>query len=191
MLKFNPLSIPSFGPIFTDLQNQFPPNELKTQAQFEAQLAQDDYHLLLVTDGQQPVAYLMILTDQSTQTIWLEYLAVYQSFHGSGYGQQILKELPAYFPDKRGAFLEIEKPDPKRINTIRRIDFYKRFGAKRLFIDYYYPNKDGALPMDLYFMPFNGQALPETPIVPVVKRILTRLHQASIPHLDDVLAKIH
>ena len=72
----------------------------------------------------------------------------------------IFDSLINQFNTYKGIYLEVEKADESVINTIRRINFYKSLGAKKLDINYFYPNKDGCIELDLYFLPFCKAELP-------------------------------
>jgi hypothetical protein len=52
-----------------------------------------------------------------------------------------------------GMFLEVERPDAPESQQRKRIRFYERLGAKKLYIDYQFPTIDGPYPMYLFFKP--------------------------------------
>ena len=62
------------------------------------------------------------------------------------------------------------------INKYRRIKFYEALGAKKLDIDYVYPNDQGGYPMDLYYL---GKNIPEN-ITEDIKYIFKILHSKDI-----------
>ena len=139
------------------------------------------------------IAFLIILLFKYScylffNTIFIDYIAVYKKFHSQGYGGKILEKLREVFRDKKGCFLEVEKPDLENFNTIRRIDFYQKHGAKKLDINYLYPNEKGFLPMDLYYISYGSE-----PSYYEIKSFITKLFEVvhkDIKHSEEILAKI-
>ena len=94
-----------------------------------------------------------------------------------------------YYLDKDGCFLEVEKPDPNNYNTIRRIRFYDMHGAKKIDLNYLYPNKEGALPMDLYYIGYKPKVPSKDEIKSFIISLFETIHR-DIPHRRKVLAEI-
>lgn len=68
--------------------------------------------------------------------IFIEHLAVSEKLRGRGLGQKIINEMKN---NKKPLILEVELPDMKDINTLRRIEFYERQDFKLCNYDYYQP----------------------------------------------------
>ncbi len=181
-----------FSAVLADMQEQFPLNELKHRETFERLLKGGDYQLLIARDGEKKIGYLFVYRDRPSNTLWLDYFAVFARYHSKGYGSKLLPLLKTHYPRALGCFLEVEKPQPQLLNTVRRVDFYRRLGAKRLDLDYYFPHAAGALAMHLYFLPFSKEGVPPfsaRKILRVIKRVFGTLH-ADIPHASQVLERI-
>ena len=138
--------------IYKDMMLQFPKEELK---EFEhlKKITGKNYKIYQVIENE-PTGYVILF--ETNDFIFIDYVAVYKKFHSQGYGSKILDYLHR-FSNKRGCFLEVEKPDINNPNTLRRIKFYEKHGAKKLDLNYIYPNKEGGLPMDLYYIPYEGK----------------------------------
>ena len=130
---------------------------------------------------------MLAVEEKETNTLWLDYFAVYKHFHSQGKGSEIMRNFITYFSDYNGCYLELEQPDETALDTLRRIKFYENLGAVKLNIRYFYPNKNGDLPMDLYFLPFRN-FLPENTLK-TIQNIFFLLH-SDITHIKSVLNKI-
>ncbi|MBS4759245.1 MAG: GNAT family N-acetyltransferase [Clostridium sp.] len=180
-----------FQSVYQDMLEQFPESELNEFLVYERLLKSNSYELYLVADENKCVGYVMIYRSEDKRIVWLDYIAVFKQFHSNGYGRKIIKQLLLTFKGYNGIFLEVEKPDENNPNTIRRINFYKNLGAKKLDCIYFYPNKNGCVPLDLYFIPTGeGYIFPskkETHCV--IKDVFSTIHSHH-RHLNDVLKKI-
>lgn len=176
MLELEVADISHFDNIYKDMLTQFPETELKSYEDFCHLLKNDDYKLILASDNNEYIGYLIVFFDRILNFIWLDYIAVLQKFHSCGYGGKMVDGLKDIFPELKGCFLEVEKPDVTHPDTLRRIKFYEKHGAVLLDVNYLYPNKSGFLPMDLYFIPYKEQVPVQTEIFDAVKNIFGRLH---------------
>lgn len=173
-----------FNIFYNDMVKQFPKEELKTEDVFIELINSGNYDVLSAFDRR---AYVFIAKDDENSVLWLDYLAVVKQFHSKGYGKQIIQSLSEYYPEYFGCYLEVEKPDENIPDTIRRIKFYENLGAVKLNIRYFYPNKNGDLPMDLYFLPFRNFIAENT--LKTIQNIFFLLH-SDITHIKSVLNKI-
>lgn len=181
----------NFNTFFQDMLLQFPESELKTYETFLGLLKKDSYKLLSALDDEESVGYVIYFDDNQNKILWLDYIAVYKSFHSKGYGMKILEALKLRYKDYKGIYLEVEKPNANEINTIRRIKFYTNLGAQKLCLNYFYPNKNGSLPMDLYFMPLSYSKLPDKEeTLSCIQSVFNKLH-CDIKHIDEVISKIN
>ena len=170
--------------IYNDLNEQFPPEELKGYEEIKKLIKNNRYELYLAKENDEIIGYTIIARLESI--IWLDYIAVLKKFQGLGYGSKILKQLKEINDKNNGCLLEVEKPNHTEQNTIRRINFYKKLGAKKLEINYLYPTKTGGLPMDLYYIPYKVNSTPTiTEIKIIIKNLFALLH-SNIPELDKI-----
>ncbi len=155
-----------FERIYEDMQRQFPENELKSFESFVRLLSEKKLVCEEAFDGDRGIGYILYAMLDSGK-MWLDYIAVKKEYHSMGYGRKIISLLD-------NCYLEVEKPDSAIPDTIRRIKFYTSLGAKKLDINYIYPNDKGGLEMDLYYL---GGIYPEkTDILNDIKLIFNKLH---------------
>lgn len=181
-----------FDHIYKDMTVQFPQSELKNY-DCQKRLFTDkksDYHIYTAFDGKKETGYIIFYADKENKVLWLDYIAVFREFHSQGYGSKILEAIKKTFKEMNGMFLEVEKPDENEPNTIRRIKFYTKHGAKKSDCSYFYPNRSGFLEMDLYFLPFKEGFSPTKEMTrQAVKNVFQTIH-CDLPHVNEVLDKI-
>lgn len=173
-----------FESIYKDMQAQFPKAELKTYEHLK-EIAGDNYRIYQVIENE-PVGYVILF--ETEDFIFIDYVAVFKEFHSRGFGGKILENLKQAF-HKRGCFLEVEKPNFLDKNTLRRIKFYEKYGAEKLDVNYIYPNNEGGLPMDLYYISYDNKK----PSNSDIKQFITALFKAvhfDIENCDEILKKI-
>lgn len=168
-----------FEHIYQDMQLQFPENELKPFGVFENLINNDKYAVFSVFDGDKEIGYILYIKLKSGR-LWLDYIAVKKEFHSKGYGKRIMSLL-------HNCYLEVEKPDACFPDTLRRIKFYTLLGAKKLNINYIYPNLEGGLPMDLYYL---GDDLPSNEdILNDIKNVFFDIH-SDIKSINKIIELI-
>lgn len=172
---------------YNDMLVQFPKNELKTFERYCTLTHSDNYIVYDATDNGKKIGYVIVIENKELKYIWIDYLAVFKTYHGQGFGHKILKELNNLYKDYNGCFLEVEKENEKDINTKRRIKFYKSQGATELPADYFYPDYNEALPMNLYYFAYKKK-YPEN-IKYEIKFVFNLLH-SDVKNLCDVFSKI-
>ncbi len=172
-----------FVNIYKDMCKQFPPEELKTD--FNS-IFGENYTVYSVIE-KVPVGYTILF--ETDDYLFIDYLAIYKDFHSKGFGGMILENLKQK-SNKKGCFLEVEKPDTEKPDTLRRIKFYKKHGAQKLDINYIYPNNEGGLPMDLYYIPFNEPSPSKKIIYAFIQELFKYVH-SDIKCLPEILEKIY
>lgn len=174
------------------MTDQFPSSELKSYDEFVSLLADVDksYHLYLVKDSDSLVGYILFYIDNKRNFLWIDYLAVLPDSYSKGYGRCILEELKNNFSKYRRIYFEVEKPVVENPNTIRRVRFYESCGCKKLDCEYYFPNKDGCLPMDLYALEIDDSSSSKKDTLADIHSAFSALH-SQYPHIESVFAKIN
>lgn len=169
------LSNDNFSHIYSDMLTQFPKSELKSKEHFEKLLKTPSYKAYTIKICGVSAGYVVMFVDKKNKTLWLDYIAVFKEQHSKGYGTRIFEIIKEEFSDFFGIWLEVEKPDDEVLDTLRRIKFYKKLGARLVCENYIYPNNDGGLPMDLYFLPFcNGNC--EEKMHDCIKEVFNVVH---------------
>lgn len=148
--------------LYEKMLKQFPLTELKTKKSYKITLENPHYKVFYIYDGELNCGHFAFL-ELEDNTILIDYLTINKELHSHGYGTkaiQMLKSNSTY----KGCYLEVEKINPEDIDTIRRVKFYKNLGAVKLDINYFYPNYEGSLAMDLYFIPFRNDYVPKNDV---------------------------
>lgn len=192
MLKIEQKNFEYFQIVYRDMLKQFPAAELKSFENFNNMFKNSNYCLYSVNDKDNAVGYFMLFKDLKSKILWLDYIAIIKEYQSKGYGHRIFEELKQHFSsDFNGIYLEVEKPVLNKKNTIRRINFYENIGAKKLDINYFYPNKAGGLPMNLYFLPFNNSPLPlKNTILQTIREVFKNIHN-DCKSLECIFDKIN
>lgn len=174
-----------FKKIYSDMLFQFPASELKQYEKFQKILGENYSAYDVIEDGI-PVGYVVLFL--WNDFIFIDYVAIFKEFQSKGYGGKILETLKEKFNSKKGCFLEVEKPDESKPNTLRRIRFYQKHGAEKIGINYLYPNETGFLPMDLYYIKYSVPAeYQETR--DFIEKLFEIVH-GDLMHSKEVLSKI-
>ena len=162
-----------FNIIYKDMLAQFPKSELKSYEKF-LKLFGENYILYRVVDGE--FAGYIILFEYG-DFIFIDYIAVLKQFHSKGLGRKILSLLKDIYPEKKGCFLEVEPPDISKKN-----------GAQKLDVNYLYPNEQGCIPLDLYYIKYKD--LPSDEDIRVFITELFKQVHGDLAHSMEVLQKI-
>lgn len=106
------------------------------------------------------IGYAFLFRDNEQKFLWLDYVSILPEYRKNGYGKCFMQNIiNMYKSEDIGIFLEIDynfKDPYKLIEVEKRIQFYQKFGAKKLNVKYSFPESDGTeSKMDLYFIPIN------------------------------------
>ena len=169
---------------------QFPSAELKPYKDFcELLRNTNNYILYTLSKENNVVGYTLLYIDYNLKFIWVDYIAILPEFYSKGYGKTFLNKLKENFSDLKGIYFEVEKPDEKKQNTLRRIKFYTTCGAKKLACEYFYPNKNGFIPMDLYFLPILSNEISKQDLLKDIYSVFKKIH-SKYSHIEKVFSKI-
>ena len=124
-------------------------------------------------DNDEAVGYVFYLENEY---IWIDYVAVFEKFHSKGYGSKILEALFKKYSNLRGCFFEVEPEDCERLQTIKRMNFYKKLGCEILDFKYYFPNDVKELKMELLYKSFDGKLPDKNEIKKQIEFVFETLH---------------
>lgn len=189
MIIVEEVNIKDFKTIYNDMTVQFPETEMKSYKKFLNLLGLESYKLFAAYSDGVPIGYSLINIDPKNKVLWLDYIAIFKNFQSKGYGKEVFCALKKKFSNFKGIYLEVEKADEKNPDTKRRIKFYEKLGAQKLSCKYIYPNSDGGLEMDLYFLSINSFLPEPSQIRDAVLEAFKTLH-SDILQVDDIFQKI-
>lgn len=159
--------------IFSDMEKQFPPEELKSFETLRKFLSGDYYKFAIFYDNKEPVGYILFLQNDF---LWVDYVAVFEQFHSKGYGSKILRSLFEKYSNLKGCFFEVEPENPEIIQTVKRLKFYKKIGCEILDFEYYFPNDIRELKMKLLYKSFDKKVPDKNEIKKQVNFVFETLH---------------
>lgn len=159
--------------IFSDMQKQFPPEEMKSFAELNNILQNGNYKFALAYDDKEPVGYVIFLKNDY---IWIDYIAIFEKYHSMGYGSKILEAIFDKYSDLKGCFFEVEPKDFNNIQTIKRLNFYKKLGCETLDFEYYFPNNIKELRLELLYKSFDGKIPSKSETLQQIEFVFEALH---------------
>lgn len=150
-----------FELIFQDMKKQFPYMDFSDKTAFLQTLTRKDFGVWLAQkqegDQLQNTGYMMLWLDTKNNQAWLLFIAVFSHLQNSGAGSAMLQKIKDLYPQTPGIFLELEKPNPTDLNSMRRISFYTKKGAYPLRFRFFVPQPRTMIPMDLYYLPLKKE----------------------------------
>lgn len=145
-------SIEDLDFVYEEMLKQFPLSEMKPKEVFLDLLKNENFKFLLIKDADLELGYIFAYIIEKSSVVLLDQFGIFEKYQNFGYGGIALKLFIEKFSNLKGILLEIEKPNIKDKNTLRRIAFYERFSAYKLNFKYVLPSENCILPMDLYFI---------------------------------------
>lgn len=122
-----------------DLQEAFPPSELKPLSAMEALMEKGLYDPLYLPDENgEPIGYVLLWRHEDAQFVLIDYLCVPARCRNRGIGGALLAAMRDHYPAGTVFLWESEAPtgDACEDELIdRRLAFYRRCGAKQLQYD--------------------------------------------------------
>lgn len=155
-----------FPQIYEYMKKQFPPNEMYSFKTFIQLFNNNQYKILLYKRNTDNVlvGYALVYTIESSNILWLDYIAILPEYSSHGYGSSLFKALwQKYCGPFDGILFSVEhvsQTNPELAERQkRRLNFYARLGAHKLNANFLLPCDDGSLPMYLYYKPCRDCAL--------------------------------
>ena len=82
------------------------------------------------------VGFFLLESINDEYPFYLDYFAIFDEFQNNGYGSKAMTMILEKIAYKKGLICDIEKVCKEDIITIRRFNFYKRLGFKKLNAEY-------------------------------------------------------
>ena len=159
--------------IYSDMEKQFPPEELKNFDEMNKLLEEKFYKFAVFYYNDIPIGYVLFLKNNF---IWIDYIAVFEEFHSKGYGSRILNTVFDKYSHLDGCFFEVEPENCENNQTIKRMNFYKKLGCIKLDFEYYFPNDIKKLKLELLYKPFGKKIPDKNEIFKQINFVFNKLH---------------
>jgi N-acetylglutamate synthase-like GNAT family acetyltransferase len=135
-----------FEELYALYRSALPEHEQKSHSQLLMMLRTPDYLFLSARRAQRLVGFAVVYTCQSAALTLLEYLAVTEDARGSGLGASLFALCREHAGD-RTLLVEMDVPRVAEPSTMRRSDFYRRRGCRRVEgLEYILPLPDKTPP---------------------------------------------
>jgi len=116
-----------------ECRRDFPESELKPLDVVEKLYREGNYDPVGFYEGGRLMAYALQVILKNGKSVLLDYLAVTPEYRDRGIGSKVLRALQKYYRGKADfIMIESEHPSeaPDENAALRRLDFYKRAGAR-------------------------------------------------------------
>jgi len=145
-----------FNPAYDIYVEAFPETERHTREVIEQRLSTGQSRLFVGMINNEVVLMSLLFNLSSVKFILLDYMAVSRAYRGQKIGERFLQFISAMLK-KENKFLVMEVEDPgygdNKDQRVRRINFYKRSGAKILKdVNYILPSLNGTQPTEMQLM---------------------------------------
>lgn len=141
-----------FDEVFKIMSVSFPESEIRTYREQKSLLNNKNYYLITKENENGHVEAFMAVWKLNGFD-FIEHLAVHPGSRGTGIGTKLIKEFLNY--SKKPVVLEIEVPNIKKENTVRRKNFYEKLGFKlNNNIYYQLPLKKGSPKLEMKLMSY-------------------------------------
>jgi GNAT superfamily N-acetyltransferase len=136
--------------------DSFPANERHPADVIRERVANERYRLIVGREQNEIVFFALLWPLRGSEFVLLDYMATKSSHRGGGIGAAFLDSVPA-MAEVEGKFLLMEIEDPargeNREERTRRVEFYRRQGAKELQgVRYLMPGLSGGAPTEMILM---------------------------------------
>lgn len=175
-----------FDILYSDMQLQFPENELKSVIQFKKLIKNPNYQIINCYSDEKNIGYLFGYIDDY---LLVDYFAVFKQFQSMGVGTKVLNALFERYSYLKGCLFEVEKIDNSNIKTKKRQEFYKRLGCVDSGINYLYPAPE-PFSMDLLYYPLLFKAPQKESIIHFINTYFKVIHSDN-PSIENILQEIH
>ncbi len=120
--------------IYEAYTTAFPPEERRSETQFEALFANPNAEICIISNENQEIGYLILW--KLNEALFVEHFEIFPDFRSLSFGSKILQKL---ISENEKIVLESE---PSQLNDIaeRRINFYQRNNFKVIDEDYIQPS---------------------------------------------------
>ena len=114
----------------------FPKEEQRNWKKIETTINKGIEKLYKITYENITIGFFMLEKINDESPFYMDYFAIYKKFQNKGYGTKAIKVLLSKIVTNKGLIAEIEKECKNNPTTIKRFEFYKRLGFKKIESEY-------------------------------------------------------
>lgn len=122
--------------IYNEYIKLFPEEEQREWRKIEDTYKKGIEKFYKITLENQTIGFFMLEKLNNDYPFYLDYFAIFNEFQSKGYGTKAIQKLLDKIIIDNGLIAEIEKEDIKNPDTIRRFEFYKKLGFKKVESEY-------------------------------------------------------
>ena len=141
MLDIIEITIEEFkNSIYKKYLKLFPKEEQRDLKKIEETTNKGIEKLYKIIYENKTIGFFMLERINEDFPFYLDYFAIYKEYQNKGYGTQAVKKLLKKIITNKGLIAEIEKECEDNPITIKRFEFYKRLGFKKIESEYWIYN---------------------------------------------------
>jgi GNAT superfamily N-acetyltransferase len=178
--------------MWAELVRDFPLDEVKSLDQLQGLYNSGTYTPYCAdAEGLAKVGYGFVFQPASVPFSSLDYFAIVPHLRGRGLGSEFFLHLCELQPHAAGMMFEVQAAtstdSATRATQLRRIEFYRRMGARELRVRYYFPGAHGPIRQLLYFRPrVIPVHLARGQIQTMIRLVYEQIH-GDVPNAREIL----
>ena len=122
--------------IYNKYVKLFPKDEQKSLHSIRDTYSQGIEKIYKIVLNNKIIGFLMIEKLNNNYPFYLDYFAIYKEYQNQGYGTKAMELLLSKIINNKGIIAEIEKECEDNTITIKRFEFYKKMGFKKIGSEY-------------------------------------------------------
>ena len=137
MLEIIEIDIKEFeNKIFKEYQKLFPEEEQRSLKNLKKAYEQGIEKFYKITLDKTIIGFFMLEKIKGNYPYYIDYFAIFEEYQKKGYGTKALEKVLLEIIKDEGLCIEIEKEEKDNLITIKRANFYKRIGFKKVDSEY-------------------------------------------------------
>ena len=121
--------------IYNEYVKLFPEEEQREWEKIKSAYKNGIEKFYKITENELVIGFFMIEKIDDNSPYYLDYFGIFKKHQNKGIGTQSIQKLLEKVGEE-GLYIEIEKEDTKNDITLRRAEFYKKLGFKRIDSEY-------------------------------------------------------
>lgn len=137
MLEIIEIDIEEFeNKIYDEYTKLFPEEEQRDWEKIKNTYEEGIEKFYKITINDTIIGFFMLEKIDKEHPYYIDYFAIFEQYQNKGYGTQAIKKLLNNIVGNHGLVIEIEKEEEDNPLTIKRANFYKNLGFKKVDVEY-------------------------------------------------------